>query len=62
MLRSLLINVWEGFETVLRHYVIFKNLNLMHMNSPGGFHWTIDVMSNYKQTLFLICHIRDKFG
>ena len=36
MLRSLL----KGFEIVLRHYVIFKNLNFMDMNSPGSFHAT----------------------
>ena len=43
MLRSLLKYVWKGFETVLRHYVIFKTLNFMHMNSPGSFHPTSDV-------------------
>ena len=45
MLRSLLKYVWKGFEIVLRHYVIFKTLNFMHMNSPGSFHPTSDVMS-----------------
>ena len=43
--RSLLKYVWKGFEIVLRHYVIFKFLNFMHMNSPGSFHPTSDVMS-----------------
>ena len=38
MLKSLLKYVWKGFEIVLRHYVIFKTLNFMNMNSPGSFH------------------------
>ena len=46
MLRSLLKYVWKGFEIVLRHYVIFKTLNFMHMNSPVSFHLTSNDMSN----------------
>ena len=46
MLRSLLKYVWKGFGIVLRHYVIFKTLNFMHMNSPGSLHPTSDVMSD----------------
>ena len=38
MSRSLLKHVWKGFEIILRHYVIFKNLNFIHINSPGSFH------------------------
>ena len=53
MLRSLLKYVWKGFEIVLRHYVIFKTLNFMHMNSPGSFHPTSDVMSNLKANFIL---------
>ena len=41
MLRSFL-----KFEINLRHYVIFKTLNFIHMNSPGSFHPTSDVMSD----------------
>ena len=46
MLKSLLKYVWKGFEIVLRHYVTFKILNFMQMNSPGNFHPTSDVMSD----------------
>ena len=41
MLRSFL-----KFEINLRHYVIFKTLNFIHMNSSGSFHPTSDVMSD----------------
>ena len=46
MLRSLLKYVRKAFEIVLRHYVIFKTLNFMHMNSPESLHPTGDVMSD----------------
>ena len=46
MLRSSLKYVWKGYEIVLRHYVIFKTLNFMHMNSTGNFHQTDGVMSD----------------
>ena len=46
MLRSLLKYFWKGFEIVLKHYVIIKTLNFMHMNSTGSFHPTSDVMSD----------------
>ena len=45
MFRSLLKYVWKESEIVLRHYVIFKTLNFMHMNSPGSSHPT-NVMSD----------------
>ena len=53
MLRSLLKYVLKVFEIVLRDYVIFKTLNFMHMNSPGSFHPTSDVMSNLKANFIL---------
>ena len=52
MLRSLLKYVLKVFEIVLRDYVIFKTLNFTHMNSPGSFHPTSDVIVIYKQTSF----------
>ena len=52
MLRSLLKYAWKGFEIVLRHYLIFKTLNFMHMNFPGNFHPTWMLWVIYKQTLF----------
>ena len=53
MLKSLLKYVRKGFEIVLRHYVIFKTLNFMHMNSPGSFHTTSDVMSDLQANFVL---------
>ena len=46
ILKLLLKYVWKGYEIVLRHYVIFKTLNFMHMSSLGSFHPTSDVMSD----------------
>ena len=46
--RSLLKYVWKGFAIVLRHYVIFKNLNFIHISSPGSFHTTWELSWYYE--------------
>ena len=53
MLKSLLKYVLIRFEIVLRHYVIFKTLNFMHMNSSWSFHPTNDVMSDIQANFIL---------
>ena len=46
ILRSLLKYVLKGFETVLRHYITFKTLSFMEMNSPGSLHPTSNILCN----------------